>query len=219
MKKYSFLVFLQMAVMILSPQGVKAEEYIIDPKKALAFIQFKVGFLGFNFVVGRFNRLGGSFNFDENELTASKVSVMIDTASINTNDGERDKYLRSDEFLDVKKFPRATFVSTSIESTEEDTVIIIRGDFTLHGITRQIKIEAKHIDPGKEPLVGFRRRFEGRTRIAFRDFDINFSLRPILRKVDLFLSIEGIKKIQRSSPDLPPLILPSSKLKISPLNN
>lgn len=192
MKKTRLLMFL-MATLILTSQVAKAEDYVIDTKKSHAFIEFKISHLGFSWLMGRFNRFEGTFSYDEKNPLVSKVTVTIDTASIDTNFAERDKHLRSKDFLDVKKFPKATFVSTSVKTKGKDKAVL-KGDFTLHGVTRQIEIEVEQIGAGNDPWGGFRRGFEGRTKFALHDFDINFNLGPASKEVELYLSIEGIRK-------------------------
>ena len=193
MKKIRLLIFLLMAVSIITAQGAHAEEYVIDTKKSHAFIEFKISHLGFSWLKGRFNRFEGTFSYDEKNPSASKINVTIDTASVDSNFAERDKHLRSEDFLDVKKFPKATFVSTSVETKGKDKAVL-KGDFTLHGVTRQIEIEVEQVGSGNDPWGGFRRGFEGRTKFALHDFDITFNLGPASKEVELYLSIEGVRK-------------------------
>jgi polyisoprenoid-binding protein YceI len=193
MKRIRLLMFLLMATLILISQVAKAEDYVIDTKKSHAFIQFKISHLGFSWLMGRFNRFEGTFSYDEKDPSASKVNITIDTASVDTNFAERDKHLRGKDFLDVKKFPKATFVSTSVETKGKDKAVL-KGDFTLHGVTRQIEIKVEQVGVGNDPWGGFRRGFEGRTKFALHDFDINFNLGPASKEVELYLSIEGIRK-------------------------
>jgi len=113
-----------MGAFIVTPQHAKAENYVIDTQGSHAFIQFKIPHLGFSWLLGRFDRFEGTFSYDEKNPSASKVKVTIDTASINSNHAKRDKHLRSKDFLDVKRFPRATFVSTSVEPKGKNKAII-----------------------------------------------------------------------------------------------
>ncbi len=185
-----------MAGLVLTAYAAKvarAEDYIIDTKRSHAFIQFKIPHLGFSWLLGRFNQFEGSFSYDEKKPSASKVRVTIDTASIDTNHAKRDKHLRGKDFLDVEKFPKATFVSTSVEPKGKDKATI-KGDLTLHGVTRHVEIEANQVGAGNDPWGGFRRGFEGKTRFALKDFNINFDLGPASKEVELYLSIEGIRK-------------------------
>ncbi|HHS84265.1 MAG TPA: YceI family protein [Gammaproteobacteria bacterium] len=173
--------------------NLHAEEYLIDTKGAHAFIQFKIAHLGYSWLLGRFNEFDGSFSYDEKNPSASKVVVTINTASVDSNHAERDKHLRGKDFLEVKKYPEAKFVSTSYEE-KGDGKGILKGDFTLHGVTRPIVIDVKQIGAGPDPWGGFRRGFEGTTRIALKDYNINFDLGPASKELELQLYIEGIRQ-------------------------
>ena len=184
------------AILALSTSYVslaEAADYKIDVKGAHASINFKIKHLGYSWLTGRFNDFSGGFSYDPAAPEKSMVSVEINTASLNSNHAERDKHLRGDDFLDVKKFPKATFKSTKVVS-DGNGVAKIHGDLTLHGVTRNIVINAKQIGAGNDPWGGFRRGFEGSTKISLHDFNINFNLGPASKEVELNLYIEGIRK-------------------------
>lgn len=172
-----------------------AATYVIDDdnKGAHAFINFKIKHLGYSWLTGRFNTFSGSFDYDANKLADSSVQVTIDTSSIDSNHARRDKHLRSDDFLDVDKFPKATFVSTSIKVINDNQFKII-GNLTLHGVTKQITIDAEKIGEGKDPWGGYRAGFAGTTEIALKDFAIEKNLGPASTHVILELHVEGIRK-------------------------
>ena len=178
---------------LLLSTTVQAADYVIDTKGAHAFIQFHIKHLGYSWLVGRFNTFSGEFSYDENDPGSAKVSVLIDTASIDSNHAERDKHLRDDDFLDVKKYPEARFVSTAYRDLG-DGKGELTGDLTLHGVTRSITIDVDHIGAGKDPWGGYRRGFEGRTSFALADFGITRNLGPASRNVNLWLGVEGIRK-------------------------
>lgn len=90
---------------------VHADTYQIDTKGAHAFVQFEISHLGYSWLLGRFNDFDGSFTYDEAKLEASIVELKIKTASVDSDHAERDKHLRSDDFLAVENFPEATFKS------------------------------------------------------------------------------------------------------------
>ena len=193
MKKIALFVLMLAAGFFLNPGFAVAEDYLIDTKNSHAFIQFKIPHLGYSWLLGRFNRFDGTFTYDEKVPAASSVKVSIDTASIDSNNAERDKHLRSDDFLDAGKYPKATFVSTSFEPTGEMTATM-KGNLTMHGVTRPVKIEVTQVGAGKDPWGGFRRGFEGTTRLALADYNINFNLGPASKEVELYLSVEGIRQ-------------------------
>ncbi|MEX1058282.1 MAG: YceI family protein, partial [Natronospirillum sp.] len=119
-----------------------AADYVIDTEGAHAFINFKIQHLGYSWLTGRFNDFEGKFSYDAEDVEASKITVTIDTSSIDSNHAERDKHLRSDDFLDTKKFGEAKFVSKRIENVEDNgEEFDVVGDLTLHGVTKEITIE------------------------------------------------------------------------------
>lgn len=192
MKKHLLVSLLTIAGIVLAAP-VSAERYVIDTEKAHAFVQFKISHLGYGWVLGRFNEFEGSFNYDENNPSASTVSVTVNPASVDSNFAERDKHLRGKDFLKVGEFTTATFNSTGYEVTGENTALL-KGDLTLRGITKPIVIDVTQIGAGKDPWGGYRRGFEGTTRLTLADFGIQMDLGPASREVELFLSVEGIRQ-------------------------
>lgn len=174
-----------------------ADTYAIDDssKGAHAAINFSVKHLGYSWLTGRFDNFSGEFTYDPTKPEASTVNVTIDTASVNSNHAERDKHLRSGDFLNVAKFPKATFVSTKIIVDGDDkNEFDIVGDLTLNGVTKSITIEVEKIGEGKDPWNGYRAGFEGETEITMKDFNIKMDLGPASQTVKLELQVEGIKK-------------------------
>ena len=180
------------ATVVLSSQVV-AETYDLDTKGAHASIQFRIQHLGYSWLKGRFNTFGGSFEYDEQDPDSASVQVEIDTASIDSNHARRDKHLRSKDFLNVSEYPKAYFESTSFNENSDGTAILT-GDLTLHGVTNPVTINVEHIGHGSDPWGGYRRGFEGTTRISLKDYDINYNLGPKSKEVELSLSIEGIRR-------------------------
>lgn len=180
------------AAMMLSVTTANAADYVIDTKGAHAFVNFKIKHLGYSWLHGRFNTFDGKFNYDAKSPNASQIMVNIDTTSLDSNHAERDKHLRGKEFLNVDKYPTATFKSTSIKF--EDDSGQITGDFTLHGVTKTITFEIDKVGEGKDPWGGYRVGFEGETSLKLTDYGIDYNLGPASTHVDIGLFIEGIRQ-------------------------
>ena len=192
MKQNHLIAFVLAAAMLLPVQAF-AEKYVIDTEGSHAFIQFRIQHLGYSWLSGRFNTFNGQFEYDEKNPAAASVQVEIDVASIDSNHAERDKHLRGEDFLHVDKFPKASFKSTSFTENGDGTAVL-KGDFTLHGVTKPVTIDVEHIGHGSDPWGGYRRGFEGTTRIALADFGIDYNLGPKSKEVELTLSVEGIRQ-------------------------
>lgn len=168
-------------------------DYAVDAKGMHASINFKVQHLGISWLTGRFNKMEGDFSYDKNNISNSKIKMTIQTNSVNSNHAERDKHLRGKDFLNVSKFPTATFVSTAI-SENSDKTLDVKGNFTLNGVTKPITIKATKIGEGKDPWGGYRAGFTGTTEFKMADYGITYNLGPASTHVYLDLHIEGIKK-------------------------
>ena len=187
------LTALALGTALLGAGQAMAADYAIDKQGQHAFVNFKISHLGYSWLYGSFKDFDGSFSFDEKNPEASKVKVSLNTASVDSNHAERDKHLRSGDFLNVDKHPTATFASTSVKSTGSGTADI-SGNLTLNGVTKPVVIAAKFIGQGDDPWGGYRAGFEGSTMLKLKDFDIQKDLGPASQSVELIISVEGVRQ-------------------------
>ena len=168
-----------------------AAEFKVDP--AHSFIEFKTKHLGYSWLPGRFNTIEGTLTYDPAAgPSGQKISLTIDTASVDTNHAERDKHLRSADFLDVEKYPTATFNSTGYDGDANGGTLT--GDLTLHGVTKSISFDIKKIGEGDDPWGGYRAGFEGSYTLVRKDFEMGYNLGPAAENIELDLLIEGIRQ-------------------------
>ncbi|MDQ6764591.1 MAG: YceI family protein, partial [Verrucomicrobiota bacterium] len=121
------------------------ETYKIDPVHSS--ITFKVRHL-FSFVTGKFTKFDGTFAVDPDALPGSTVTATVQTASVDTANGKRDEDLKGADFFDAAKFPEMTFKSKSVKPTGKDSADIT-GDFTMHGVTKDLTLHAQFLGKGK----------------------------------------------------------------------
>ncbi len=199
--KSSFAVALIVFTLIVAgftQSQAESGEYMIDPDHSQ--VMFKVKHLAISTVTGRFDLFEGSYNFDSEDMANSSVDTTIVASSINTNKQKRDDHLRSNEFLDVEKYPNITFKSTSIKKGDGNKFEIV-GDLTIHGVTKEVVLDAVyegHIasDPwGKE-----RTAFIAEGEIDRKDFNMTWNKAleaggfVVGDKVRIILEVEGIRK-------------------------
>lgn len=131
--------------------------WIIDPDHSVAC--FAVRYMTITNVRGMFNKLSGTVLFDPPHVSRASVSAEINVASIDTGVKKRDDHLRSDEILDAARYPKITFRSTGIEPLGGNRGRV-KGDLTIHGVTRPIALDAEFSGPvkslfGGETMIGF----------------------------------------------------------------
>ncbi len=172
---------------------VHAADYSIDTKGMHAFINFRIQHLGYSWLYGGFKDFSGDFSYDRNTPAKAKASVAIKAASLDTNHAERNKHLRSADFLNTDKYPEITFTSTKYTPTGVNSGTLV-GNLTMHGVTKPVSIKVDQIGEGKDPWGGYRAGFYGTAEINRSDFGIDKNLGPASEKVEITLSIEGIRK-------------------------
>ena len=113
-------------------------------------IEFKVKHMMISSVKGQFEQFDVQVENQGDDLQNAKVSVSIDTASINTKSEQRDQHLKSDDFFATDNFPKITFISTQINKTSDDEYDIT-GDLTVKDVTKPVTLKAEFGGIGKDP--------------------------------------------------------------------
>ncbi|HEX5773832.1 MAG TPA: YceI family protein [Geomobilimonas sp.] len=180
------------------PVAAFASTWTIDPDHSN--IGFKVKHLMVSNVRGNFDKHTGVVDLNDKDITKSKVEVVIDTASINTNVQKRDEHLRSADFFDVAKYPTMTFVSKKVTKAGKDR-LKVTGNLTLHGVTKEVVLEVESISKeSKDPWGNIRRGTTATTKINRKDFGLvwNAALETggvtVGDEITITLEIEMIKK-------------------------
>jgi polyisoprenoid-binding protein YceI len=155
-----------------APAAQTAATWTIDP--AHSVVELAVKHMMFSTVKGRFRNVAGTIALNEADLSASSVTAEIEAASIDTGETARDGHLRSADFLDAETFPTITFRSTEVVPRGRGRFIVV-GDLTLHGVTREVSLEAELVGTGTDPWGGQRAGFAASTTINRRDFGLTWN--------------------------------------------
>jgi len=145
----------------------------IDPAHSVA--EFKVKHMMISNVKGQFAKVTGVLTLDESDLTDSRVEAMIEAASIETRDAQRDAHLKSADFFDVEKFPALSFKSTRI-SLVRDGELAVEGDLIIRGVTRKVVFSVEGpTPPAKDPWGNTRVAVSATTKINRKDFGLTWN--------------------------------------------
>lgn len=145
----------------------------IDPAHSSA--EFKVKHMMISHVKGQFTAVTGVMHLDESDTTKSHIEALIDAASINTRDAQRDTHLKSADFLDAEKFPKLTFESTRVTRRAEGE-LAVTGRLTIHGVTREVVLNVEGpTPPTKDPWGNTRVGVSATTKISRKDFGLTWN--------------------------------------------
>ena len=176
-------------VMIASGWSHAGETYVIDPNHSS--ITFRIKHLGITFVYGFFPNAGGVYTFDDEHLENASIRIKVRVADINTGNEKRDQHLRSPDFFDEKKFPCIVFKSVSIAMADSGQYEVT-GELSLHGVTKQVTVQAVKTGLYHEPGGEYRSGFETRFSVKRSDFGMQY-MTAVSDKVELFVSVEGVR--------------------------
>jgi len=145
--------------------------YTIDSAHSSA--GFSVRHMMVSNVRGQFSKVAGTIVYDEKNLDASKVDATIDVTTINTREEKRDAHLKSPDFFDVEKFNTMTFKSTSFY--RENGKVMVKGDLTIHGVTKPVVLTVDGPSPEVKGMGGYRVGASATTTINRKDFGLTWN--------------------------------------------
>ena len=129
-----------------TPVGTETPHIISPENSKIEFVAAKVT-RSHN---GSFKRFAGELDFVPKYWPASRVTIEIETDSVVTDEDQLTAHLKTADFFDVAKYPKATFVSTKIEGNHGGDgpagygtdPLRVTGNFELHGIKKSITFPA-----------------------------------------------------------------------------
>ena len=155
------------------PCVTSASTWQIDSAHTSA--QFAVRHLMVSTVRGTLGKVTGAVTLDEADPSKSSVEASIDATTIDTREPKRDAHLKSPDFLDVAKYPTITFKSKKVTKVS-DSKFQVTGDLTLHGVTKEVTLDAEGLPkPFKDPMGKLRLGGVVTTKLNRKDFGIEWN--------------------------------------------
>ena len=158
--------------MTTTTPAVATGTYTLDPSHS------RVGFVARHAMVtkvrGAFNDVTGHGHFDADDPSASHLEVVIQAASIDTRNADRDGHLRSNDFFDMERYPEITFVSTSVRRTG-DNEYDVTGDLTIKDVTKPITVPFELSGPAVDPFGNTRIGLEGSVVVNRKDWGVTWN--------------------------------------------
>ncbi|HSQ46561.1 MAG TPA: YceI family protein [Lutibacter sp.] len=143
MKKLSILIAV-FGISLMSAQS----KWNIDASHSA--IRFAVDHMVISEVEGIFSTYEGSIITTKADFSDAKINFTVDVNSVNTDNAKRDEHLRGADFFETEKYPKMTFVSTSVQKTGENKYNL-KGKLTLHGVTKEITLAMTYGGTTKDP--------------------------------------------------------------------
>jgi polyisoprenoid-binding protein YceI len=167
-----------------------ATTYTLEPQHSQGIVRWN--HLGFANPTAQFTMVEGSVDFDQADPTRSSVSVTIPLAHLSSGIPDLDDDFRSDHFFDMARYPVATFKSTRVERGSAPGKLKVTGDFTVHGITRQVALDVTINKLGNNirrnlESIGF----EAITTLKRSDFGLGRFVPQVSDEVSIHITCQG----------------------------
>jgi polyisoprenoid-binding protein YceI len=179
----------------LAGVAASAAEYQVDPVHST--VTFAIRHLGISEVRGAFTNFTGKIAYDPAKPEEFKAGGTVEVASLNTGNKMRDDHLRSGEFFDAAKLPEIKFTATGIK--KEDGEWVVTGQFTLHGVTKELKLRGELSGPVQDPWGKTRIGLSATTKLNRLDYGITWNKTldkggvMIGEEVKISLNIEAVQ--------------------------
>lgn len=168
------------------------EHYVIDTTHSN--INFKVRHFLTN-VSGSFEHFDGDIWLNRQDISKSYVEARVYPTTIDTNDDERDKDLKSDNFFNVQEHPVITFKSTEWKTARSSKQeFIIKGELTMLGQTHPITLYAKLVGFGQNNRGGYLCGWEIMSNLNRKTWGMSYGGAAIGNEVSIEIEIEAIRK-------------------------
>lgn len=167
--KTCYLLKIIVAVGASGLSSIAADTYNIDP--AHSTVGFAVTHMVINTVHGKFKDFTGTVSVDNGQVQSAQGNIQA--KSIDTGIDRRDNHLKSGDFFDVEKYPTITFKSKRAEKQGNDTVLV--GDFTMHGVTKELSLPVTLKGPIKDPWGNNRIGLQAKAKLNRRDYGLTYS--------------------------------------------
>jgi polyisoprenoid-binding protein YceI len=177
--------------LLAAPASGRAAVWVVDP--GATRVAFTVPVLVGSSADGVFRRVAATIRVDEEDPARSMIEATIDAASIDTKSEERDRHLRSHDFLDVVRHPTIQFRSRAI-SRDPDGRWRIAGSLTLRGVTRDATLLVDAAPPPGELAQAARTRARATMVIDRREFGLSYRGFAWGREVVVTVDVEATRQ-------------------------
>ncbi len=188
---------------LAAPAWAKGPEaYALDPVHTR--VMFTVSHAGFSDAIGTVSGSTGTLVFDPEDWRQARVEVSIPIDRLDLGDDRWNRAALAGNLLDASAHPQARFVSRRVEPQGEDRAFVF-GDLTLHGVTREVRLDIRLNALKRHPLPPFRRTagFSATAQLSRADFGITAWKSVIGDRIDVRIEAEATRSGKADEADVP----------------
>ncbi|HEX6833278.1 MAG TPA: YceI family protein [Rudaea sp.] len=188
-------------LLLAAAPAFAAEQYDIDASHSV--VTFGWNHFGFSNPTARLEKVEGSIELDQNDLTKSTVNVKLPLDGLHSGVPKLDEHLKSADFFDAAKYPDITFKSTKVEKASANA-LKVTGDLTVHGVTKPVTLNVKVNKIGifeipamkiKVPAAGF----DAETTIKRSEFGVGGYVPAVSDEIPVHITLDAKKAQEKTA--------------------
>jgi len=171
--------------------------WVLDPSHT--YIGFAAKHAMVTTVHGSFKEFEGTLELDGDNPEQSSASLVIQAASFDSGNAQRDGHVKGADFLDVESYPTLAFASTSVRRNSDGFVLV--GDLTIRGNSRPVEIAVELEGVANDPFGNERVGLSGTTTISRKDFGLTWNVALesggilVSDKVKISLDVSAVRQL------------------------
>ena len=161
-------------------------------------VSFKVRHMAVGKAKGSFALKSATLTVGANGIADAAVTAVIDAASVDTKQEQRDAHVRSADFLDVENHPELTFVSKSVKDIDGEEFVLV-GDLSIRGTANEVELAVEYLGETVDAFGGTRAGFSAKTTISRKAYGVSFEAAfgagnaVVADKVEIDLELEFVR--------------------------
>ena len=164
--------FFTAAMLLFAAANAQVTKWSNDPMHSS--VKFTVSHLTVSEVEGRFKTFSGSIETPSKDFNNASVNFTVDVASVTTDDDNRDKHLKSDDFFNAEKYPQMTFKSTSFKKVKGN-IYALEGNLTIRDVTKKVKFVVMYGGTAVDPYGNTKAGFKANGKISRKDYNLKWN--------------------------------------------
>lgn len=179
--------------------GAMAQSSTWKTDNAHSNVKFTVTHLVVSEVDGAFKSYNGTIVSSKPDFTDAQINFTVDVNSVDTDNDNRDKHLKSDDFFNAEKFPQMTFKSTSFKKVSGNKYEL-EGDLTIRDVTKRVKFDVTYGGTIKDPWGNIKAGFKAKGTVNRFDYNLKWNTLTeaggavVGKEVEITLNLEFVQQ-------------------------
>ncbi len=164
--------FLSLAAGLLFTGAMAQTKWSVDASHSN--VKFSVTHMVVSEVEGSFRGFEGNVTAPTADFNNATIDFSVKTATVFTDNDQRDAHLKGDDFFNAEKFPTMSFKSTSFKKVSGNKYTLT-GNLTIRDVTKPVTFEVTYGGTAKDPWGNTKAGFKAKGSIKRLEYGLKWN--------------------------------------------